>query len=405
MVPIVSAENPNMEKLNSLIEANYVPVDTALNHAVFAVNEFTSAGYLGEKNKWIGAKINPEPLIIYDISGTKLFYLFTIEKNNSKIGEIKIAANKVIGSSVITIGPQENSIDISKLERKARSEAATHSKPGTSVLTHMVIYSYPDIGMEAIYSDSITNTTKKVLIDAYDYSIIPDRSPRYEGDLGIVSFYETYPEEKLSEFIDQWSRYDKQVKTLEIQYPILKNISKNQITDKSIQAFNSQSVSPKVLTEYTVLSPFTLIAQSNSEWCAVTTAQMISQWHSVSHTQPEIAAKMGLPITTPYRGANLNEELTYYQASIDSGGLNKTNSLDYYSINWADSKTEIDNNHPFKVGNNGHARAVIGYTRSSSSGLTYFYFKDPKPVEQGSEYFEWFNELNPNFYNNHIKVK
>jgi hypothetical protein len=114
---------------------------------------------------------------------------------------------------------------------------------------------------------------------------------------------------------------------------------------------------------------------------------------------------MGIPTTAPYRGATVNEELNYYQGSIASEGLGKTNSLDYYTINWDDSKYEINQNRPFKVGNNGHARAMTGYMRSSSSGYTYFYFKDPAPLNQGSEYWEWFNELNPYFYNNHIKIK
>ena len=111
-----------------------------------------------------------------------------------------------------------------------------------------------------------------------------------------------------------------------------------------------------------------------------------------------------IPVSIPYRGATINEELNYYTGSIASGGLGKTGSRDYYTINWDDSKKEIDENRPFKVGTGIHAKAAIGYIRSPSNGFTYLYFKDPSTLGQGSEYWEWFNELNPQFYNNHIKI-
>jgi hypothetical protein len=174
------------------------------------------------------------------------------------------------------------------------------------------------------------------------------------------------------------------------------------VTAESLQSFATLSTAT---TEYNVLSPFTLYGQETSEWCTVGTAKMISKWFGVSRTQTAIAAKMGIPTSSPYRGATINEELTYYQGSISSGGLGKSSSLDYYTTYWDDSKDEIDNGRPFKVGNAGHARAVAGYIRSSSTGYTYFLFKDPYPVNQGSEYWEWFNELNPYFYNNHIKIQ
>jgi hypothetical protein len=43
--------------------------------------------------------------------------------------------------------------------------------------------------------------------------------------------------------------------------------------------------------------------------------------------------------------------------------------------------------------------------RITNHGINDFYINDPWPVNQGAVYWEWFNELNPSFYNNHIKVK
>lgn len=402
IVPIVSAtEENNSNEISNLIEANYVPIDTARNHASFALLEFASLDALGEKEKWINAAVNPKPLVIYDINGKMLFYLFTIEKNNQKIGEIKIAASKLLGGSVITIGEQDKSIDLTTLEKKVQSEISPKSIKDASLSTQMVCYQYPKIGMMARYIDPMTKEMRKITLDANDFSVIPDRSPRYEGDIGLISYYANLPCDKYSTLINSWNQYDLQVQKFINSDPTLRSVKNGAISAQMMRTYSNLAITPKAVSEYKTLS-VPLYGQIDSQWCAVATAQMISAWHGVSRTQNQIANKMGV---SPGVGANINQELNYYRASIASGGLGKPGSLDYYSINWYDSKNEINNNRPFKVGNSGHARCMRGYIRSPSNGYTYFYFNDPWPVNQGNVYWEWFNELNPNFYNNHIKVK
>jgi hypothetical protein len=150
-----------------------------------------------------------------------------------------------------------------------------------------------------------------------------------------------------------------------------------------------------------------LYSQPNGNWCAVVTARMISAKWGTYRSTDAIASKMGAGTAQYPVSTNPQMELIYYRATIANGGLNKPQSDNYELINWDDSKTEINADRPFKVGNyNGHARAVIGYTRSPSSPYyTYFYIKDPAPIDQGSEYWEWFNNLNPSFYTGHIKVR
>ena len=107
MVPMVSAMNDDrlsMDKTNE-INRNAISKETAKIHAEYALAEFISLGALGDKSTWSGTVINPEPLEIYDITGEKLCYLFNIEKNNTKVGEIRIASSKVTGASVLYIGP------------------------------------------------------------------------------------------------------------------------------------------------------------------------------------------------------------------------------------------------------------------------------------------------------------
>jgi hypothetical protein len=406
IVPCMSALSNQEEKdLRTLIEENYIPPETAREHAVFALVQFSSDGALGDKDKWIGTNIRPEPLIIHDINGTQLFYLFTIEKDNRKVGEVKIAATKIIGTSILSIGPGEYSIDIPTLQKKAINEAQSQAKLGSPISTQLVCYAYPKIGMAAYYIDAATDTQQKVIIDAYDYSIIPDYYPRYEGDRGVVSYYQAYPLENSSESVDSWYRDSEAITKIENQIPEIKKEITGSISENSLNVLSAQNMDSKAATEYKVLSPFTLYGGETTEWCTVGTAKMISKWHGVSRTQTAIAAKMGIPTSPPYRGATINEELNYYESSTGSGGLGKPNSRDYYLTYWYDSKEEINEGRPFKVGNLGHARAVAGYKRDPSTGKTYFYFKDPSPLNMGSEYWELFDESNPAFYNNHIKIK
>jgi hypothetical protein len=402
MVSIVSAVDENNSKeFDNLIDANYVPIDIARNHASFALLEFASLGALGEKEKWINAEVNPKPIEIYDINGKKLFYLFSIEKKNQKIGEIKIAASKLLGGSVITIGEQDKSIDLTTLEKKVLSEISLRSTQDSPSSAQIVCYQYPKIGMIAHYIDPMTKETRKIILDANDFSVIPDRSPRFEGDIGLISYYATLPHEKYSTLINSWNQYDLQVQKVTDSDSTLRSVKNGTLSVQMMSAYNKLAITPKAVSEYKTIS-VPLYGQIDSTWCAVATAQMISAWHGVSRTQNQIANKMGV---SPGTGATINQELNYYRASIASGGLGKPGSLDYYSINWYDSKNEINNNRPFKIGNLGHARCMRGYLRAPSNGYTYFYFNDPWPVNQGNVYWEWFNELNPNFYNNHIKVK
>jgi hypothetical protein len=79
------------------IEKNYVPVKEAEVHAKTALYDFVLIGSPGSKStNWTNATVNPDPFIIYDMNGNKLFYQFTVENNGINIGAIKVAASKVL---------------------------------------------------------------------------------------------------------------------------------------------------------------------------------------------------------------------------------------------------------------------------------------------------------------------
>jgi hypothetical protein len=46
-----------------------------------------------DSEKWEGTSIDPEPLELYDINGQKLYYEFSVYKENTLISRIDIGAN------------------------------------------------------------------------------------------------------------------------------------------------------------------------------------------------------------------------------------------------------------------------------------------------------------------------
>jgi hypothetical protein len=86
------------------IEMNYVSVKEAEIHAKTALYDFVLIGAPGSNSKdWANSTVSPDPLIIYDTNGKKLFYQFTVENNGINRGAIKVAASKVLGDPIRTI--------------------------------------------------------------------------------------------------------------------------------------------------------------------------------------------------------------------------------------------------------------------------------------------------------------
>ena len=99
---------------------------------------------MGDSINWDGANLNPEPLTIYDLNGERIFYQFWIEKNGEKIGKIRVAASKVLGSPIKYVGtssPQE--IDVPGLVMKANEIVKTNFTGYTIQSTKLICYDGP----------------------------------------------------------------------------------------------------------------------------------------------------------------------------------------------------------------------------------------------------------------------
>lgn len=370
-VPAVNAKNES-----DIVTNNYVAIEKAREHATIALSEFVAAGSPGIKGTdWKGATINPEPLTIYDINGKRLFYQFSVEKEGKSVGSIKTSASKVLGQSIRTIGLKPLELDPDTALQMAKKSAKENYKDSEITSTTLVSYSYPKIGIMVQLRDLKTNEEQRMFIDAYDYSVVPDRMPK-GNEPGVWSLYESIPEEEKVKRISAWEENDKKFR--EIAEKMRSNGIDGSKTPVTTQSINILGVS--------------LFAQEQANYCAPAVGQMIADYHSVSHTQTYIAGRMGTTST----GTSVDGMLSYYRNDL---GASQSN---LYSVVWQDMVNMIDASRPFATlitypGQ--HVRTGAGYWVWAYNDL---YVLDPYPVNQGDTYWEatdyWYLPTHSNIY-------
>lgn len=368
MVPIVSAGDVSSERI-AIIQNNYITEKEAYGSAQNELTQFVSDGLLGEE--FSGASVSPDPVSVYDINGLKLYYSFPVLNGKKRIGEVKIAASKVFGAPLISIGNGPQAIAMDELNRKAEQALKNAGYSPDKTSTRLVCYAYPKVGLGVtVPAKSGAETT--LIIDAYDYSVIPSS--------GQGSMYESFSLDSMKSGVISWDAQEQKA------------------TRQSL------TVSPRATVSKT-LSGFTLYAQEGTNWCAFATAKMISAWYGVSKSQSQIAQTAGV---NPDNGATETEITNgYYIKSTAQGGLGKSGSFirigspsNLYDL----IKTEIDASRPVVINigiqpgqsTNYHARACAGYSRDTSSGNIYFYLYDPWPVNSGALSWErWYGISSP----------
>jgi len=412
MVPLVSAaDSLKISAGQDLIEANYIPVDTAREQATITMLNMIQSGALDAN--WTGAEIKPTPQEIFDINGVRLFYLFSVEKKGKRVGEIYAAASKVLGGSVIAIG-SINEPDTAKKMQGFAQKTKMENYPDYQVLSEKTVcFDYPVIGSMLTLKNQKTGEMKEIIIDSRDGS-------EKKMDSQVSSYYKDLSAESMEQNVANWGKQnilmeEQKSKLLEKNPEILNHYSdidnprlKMIISDS--KTVNSPARSLLLPDGMRIISGLTHSTQYYSDWCGVATAQIISsKYMSSPWGQYHIADMMraydySVNPPTP-AGTSIDKELAYYRPTIADGGLGKNNS--YYVpsslATWEAARDEIENNRiPLKIGRSvptAHARACNGWL--VSGGNRHLLFYDPASV--GSIYWEF---VSPGFtYNNFIYVR
>ena len=338
------------------VENFYVDEDTAWMHATVYLTQFVADETPGLKD-WDGAQVEKKPVTVYDIHGKKLFYEFTVTKDGKAIGEIEIAASKVLGTSlcrVVLSPPMDRETAAQKAMEVAEKEYPDYNIQSTKP----VCYSYPKEGVMVTLAKPGAKEEKMVIIDVYLPSVVPLKEPKKEGEVGAWSIYDKLSAEERAKRIEKWDS-DARFIADQLSTGILDN------GDRGSRGSKTLSVP--------------LYAQQYSNYCAAATGQMIAKYHGHTHSQSLVATFMGL--TPGGGGASNPAQLNYYHYGISKYGS------DDYSASFNGEKQEIDANRPLKSGITGHARCARGYSESVLGD--YIYINDPWPVNIGLRYWEW----------------
>ncbi len=137
LIPAVSAQE----------EKDYsVTTENAFKHANANMISFIAAGTPGFENWTGGASVDPNPLELYDINGKKLFFRFSVYKENKLIDTIDVCADKTLGPSIYDIVFDPEPYKATEAMKKSIEIAKSEYSDGKIKSTNLVVYSYPRIG-------------------------------------------------------------------------------------------------------------------------------------------------------------------------------------------------------------------------------------------------------------------
>ena len=337
-----------------------IPKDELLEHILLSVLRDASMG-LPDIPNWLTAGVQKEPIQIFDINGSILFFDFAIKKGTEILGYVRAGADKVLGMPRIAyeIGPRYWDFDsaVKKLTSRVRKEYPTWKILGTK----LVCYSYPKLGVmfERVNEKGVES---HLIFDVADFSLIPEKPPRVQVEGAYAwSFYGSLSENvrKLSlrryEQFNKWrlevpESLRKQIKAARTLAPFAEKIKwpfKKTITKELQFCTHYDSNEPR--SHHCVV----LHAQQKNDYCAVATCQMILCYYRYYYSQDQIAPALNYAPG----GCPSDQSPGYEQLSCNH--LDATYDT---SPTWEKARDQIDALHPMKSGISRHARACAGYS-------------------------------------------
>ena len=368
--------------VNAQEENNYsVTSEEAIEHAnAHMIKSITIDSQFFEK--WKGASIDPKPLEVYDINGKKLYYQFSVYKNNNIIGKIDIGADKSLGRSVQLVEFDPIPFKTAEAMEKSVEIAKNNYPSGVIESTKPVVYDYPEIGAMTVVKDKCTGDEHRIFVDAYTIEMVPDK-PATETQRGVCSTYEQRLKNGIDNNLNDWRESDNLTKSIK-QEAINKGINISvPVSEENIKKFSKNAA--MVTTGFEKYLSVPRYGQEYNNYCAAASGKMISAYYGVtSYTQTQIFNTMGGDPS----GCTLSGQLNFYKSAQSSGGLGKSGStLVTSGFSFNNAVSEIGYNRPFKSGTNTHARVCNGYTTVPGNFLS---IDDPLPVgsTSGSSYME-----------------
>ncbi len=367
-------------------------------------------GLLSERDLDGSIVSQAEPLIIYDLTGAKLFADYEIvDPQGVKVGVVRSSARQkdlpLIDS--ILIGNQW--FDASTALEKAKA-AAVAKNIGAIVAAKLVCYGYPRMGVlvtcrSAVGDHSIVfDAAAGVIVKQWDgkFDPVPEAggvpiSAQPEG-LPFYSMLSEMPEAGVGPLGASARQWD------DIQSAFTDAKSRG----LALHMLNAPAPAVQPGIRFAVrgsLLPATLYSQTTQVFCAVATAEMMLSFVGIPKTQDEIAAAMGTGAT----GTTNPDFITGFTGLTS----HKFTAQFSNSPSFTDFVQIVEQTLPAKSGIPGHARLLRGWREylfldSSGSVLDkeqFLIINDPYPLGSGQLALENIAKPIDSFYTNVISMQ
>ena len=336
-------------------------------------------------------KLSETPLMLYDIAGPLLFYLFfNLDKEGKINASIMTAADSRLPRMIYSVQYGDPGWDKEAVQKRAEELARSILEPGDTFDLRFVCYCFPKIGALIEIHDKNQKIKKTSLRDVGDWTEIPmdQEGEPTEGQTTYSFIRHLHGQglesknsiQRKTSYLSEMLDVSSEPKLAELQ-----RLIKNEVATLSLAG--SQS---KIL-------PVPLVGQETNVWCAVASAQMIFEFYGMHHSQSEIAELMH----TGASGTTNDDQLAGYHKILGEG----FRVLLDEASQWQGAREDVDGGFPLKSGIPGHARVCRGWlevvqTRPDGSSFSdlQLVINDPWPKGKGSYREEpWDSVLHTNF--------
>jgi hypothetical protein len=359
--------------------------ERALEHALLAMRRWWAGG-VSDFDGWTSGEIDPDPMEIFDLDGSALFYDFTVTREGTVIGTIRASASQLIGPAVVAIELGPRFWSAAGAIRSALTEVRSRF-PGARGLESMIVcYSYPKIGVQVDF-EATGGQHKAMIFDVGDGRSVERFGADEPEGCAAWSFYQEIAAPDEARRGRLWKLDDAELDAAWERSPWALSIepmvdgldeARAEIVPPTpflrlpLYTWRTLGYSPRGrTTKY-----FTLSSQHKPTSCAAAVAQMILDFHHFELGQEEIADTL----RTSSRGTTLLSQ----ELGLGLLGREQLKISIVRQPSWNDLKAEVDANRPVKAGIAAHARAVAGWARQnrfflSQSASRWMKVYDPWP--------------------------
>jgi len=314
------------------------------------------------------ATLVSQPLTLFDVNGQPLFHDYALSREGSVVGTIRTAANRSLGSPVISITHTAPGWTPERALRLATE--SLHAKEAKSIIQdwQLVVYAYPKVGIRLHFKLPGKKQAQSQIFDvASGDAVASSREPDHQFTQ--YSLLDSLKPSEIAARRKLFAKAEAHIQQLKAAEPAL--FVPSQPTTQAVLAKVSVSVIQLGIRQGLVLlSPYcpnspiglTHYSQITNYFCVPASAQMLMEHYGWNYTQNQIATAMG---TSAAQGGTNGTGLTSGFASLthnslplsfDNGGTRDQQ--------FQDAINEISANRPLFTQVPHHYRVCVGYSEN-----------------------------------------